>query len=63
MRDKTLQPDALIEDFLLGNASRETALRELGSERLSEIEFQRDTLRRDFEWGLAVAKPADSKPR
>jgi hypothetical protein len=27
----------------------------LGPERLEEIEYQRDALRRDFEWGLKGA--------
>jgi len=39
--------DALVEGFLLGRVARETVLREFGLERLDEIEYQRDALRRD----------------
>lgn len=52
---ETLYQEALIEGFLLGEVSRETALRELGPERLSEVEYQRDALKRDVEWGLKGA--------
>lgn len=50
-----LYEDTLVEEFLLGRVSRETVLQELGSERLSEIEYQRDILRREIGWGLKGA--------
>lgn len=50
-----LYEDTLVEEFLFGRVSRETVLRELGAERLNEIEYQRDTLRRDVGWGLKGA--------
>ena len=52
---ETLYQEALTEAYLLGGVPRETALKELGSERLAEIEYQRDALQRDVEWGLTGA--------
>ena len=52
---EALSQEALIEAFLLGKVSRETALRELGPDRLAEVEYQRDALQRDVEWGLKGA--------
>jgi hypothetical protein len=52
---EALYQEALTEAYLLGQVSRATALEELGPERLEEIEYQRDALRRDFEWGLKGA--------
>jgi predicted ribosome quality control (RQC) complex YloA/Tae2 family protein len=52
---ETLYQEALVEAYLLGKVPRETALRELGSERLAEVDYQRDVLRRDVEWGLKGA--------
>lgn len=52
---EALYQEALTEAYLLGQVSRVTALEELGPERLDEIEYQRDALRRDFEWGLKGA--------
>ena len=52
---EALYQEALTEAYLLGQVSRVTALEELGPERLGEIEYQRDALRRDFEWGLKGA--------
>jgi hypothetical protein len=52
---EALYQEALTEAYLLGQVSRVTALKELGQERLEEIEYQRDALRRDFEWGLTGA--------
>jgi hypothetical protein len=52
---EALYQEALTEAYLLGQVSRMTALEELGPERLEEIEYQRDALRRDFEWGLKGA--------
>ena len=46
--------ESLIEAYLLGKVSRETVLKEIGIERLEEVEFQRDAIRRDIEWGLRV---------
>jgi hypothetical protein len=50
-----LYQEALIEAYLLGKVTREKALRDLGPERLADIEYQRDALRRDVEWGLRGA--------
>ncbi|HEV2851834.1 MAG TPA: hypothetical protein VHC97_03430 [Thermoanaerobaculia bacterium] len=52
---ETLYEEALAEAFLMGEVPRETALRELGHDRLAEIEYQRDVLKRDVEWGLKGA--------
>jgi hypothetical protein len=50
-----LYEEALVEEFLTGRVTREAALRELGADRLDEIEYQRDTLRREVAWGLKGA--------
>ncbi|MEW5960968.1 MAG: hypothetical protein AB1801_24850 [Chloroflexota bacterium] len=50
-----LYREALIEAYLLGQIPRETVLKELGLEQLEEIEYQRDTLQGDVEWGLKSA--------
>ena len=42
---EALYQEALTEAYLLGQVSRDTALEELGRERLEEIEYQRDALR------------------
>jgi transcription initiation factor IIE alpha subunit len=52
---ETLYQEALTEAFLMGKVSHETALRELGPDRLAEVEYQRDALQRDVEWGLKGA--------
>jgi hypothetical protein len=52
---ETLYREALVEAYLRGETPREAVLNELGSDALDEIEFQRDALRRDFEWGLQGA--------
>ena len=52
---EVLYREAQTEAYLLGNVPRETALRELGSEHLTEVDYQRDTLRRDVAWGLKGA--------
>jgi len=52
---ETLYQEALIEAYLLGEVSRETVLQELGPLRLAEIDYQRNTLQRDVEWGLKRA--------
>ncbi|MBW8879404.1 MAG: hypothetical protein JF614_31100 [Acidobacteria bacterium] len=52
---EALYQEALTEAYLLGKVSRDIALKELGLERLGEIDYQRDALRRDFEWGLKGA--------
>jgi hypothetical protein len=49
---KSLYRESLIEAYLLGQITRENALKELGAEVLEAIEYQRDVLRRDVEWGL-----------
>jgi hypothetical protein len=45
----------MIEAYLLGNIYREQALKTLGSTTLEDVEFQRDALKRDVEWGLSNA--------
>jgi len=52
---KSLYREAIIEAYLLGRMTREHALKELGAEELEAIEYQRDALRRDVEWGLKNA--------
>ena len=52
---EALYQETLTEAYLLGKVPRETVLRELGSERLAEIDYQRDALRRDVAWGLKGA--------
>jgi hypothetical protein len=52
---QVLYREALIEAYLLGHVPRETILKELGSEQLEEIEYQRNALQRDVEWGLKSA--------
>jgi hypothetical protein len=49
---QVLYQEALIEAYLLGQTPRKTLLKELGAERLEEIEYQRDVLQRDVAWGL-----------
>lgn len=49
---QVLYREALVEAYLLGQIPREIILKELGSEQLEEIEYQRDALQRDVEWGL-----------
>ena len=49
---QVLYQEVLIEAYLLGRVPRETVLKELGLERLEEVEYQRDALQRDVEWGL-----------
>ena len=51
----TLYREVLIEAYLLGQASREIVLKELGPDQLEEIEDQRDALQRDVAWGLENA--------
>ena len=52
---EALYREALVEGFLLGRVPREKVLHEVGLEALTEIELQRDALRRDVEWGLRSA--------
>ncbi len=52
---QALYREALIEAYLLEQVPRETILKELGPEQLEEIEYQRDALQRDIEWGLKSA--------
>ena len=49
-----LYREALVEAYLRGEASRARLLKELGPERLSDIEYQRDALKRDVAWGSNV---------
>jgi len=52
---EALYREALVEGFLLGRISREKVLHEIGPEALTEVELQREALRRDVEWGLRGA--------
>ena len=52
---EALYEEALVEGYLFDRVSRENLLRELGPERLEEIEYQRDALKREVEWGLKGA--------
>jgi hypothetical protein len=52
---ESLYREALIEAYLLGRASRETVLRDLGLRELEAVELQRDALRRDVAWGRRSA--------
>jgi hypothetical protein len=52
---EALYREALVEEYLLGRVPRETVLREFGPERVEEIEYRRDALRRDVTWGLQGA--------
>ncbi len=52
---RALYQEALIQAYLLGKVSREKVWQELGEERLEEIEYQRDALKRDVIWGLQRA--------
>jgi hypothetical protein len=47
-----LYQETLTEAYLLGQVPHETVLKELGLEQLEEIEYRRDALKRDMEWGL-----------
>lgn len=49
-----LYRETLIEAYLLERIPRETILKELGPEQLEELEYQRDVLQCDVEWGLKV---------
>ncbi len=49
---QVLYREAMIEAYLLGQVPREQVLKELGPEKLDEIEYQRDALKRDIVWGL-----------
>jgi hypothetical protein len=44
--------ETLVKEFLLGRVARETVLQALGPERLDEIEYQKDILKREIEWDL-----------
>jgi hypothetical protein len=44
--------ESVIEAYLLGSISREQALKTLGTTTLKEVEYQREALKRDVEWGL-----------
>jgi len=52
---QALYLETITEAFLAGRISREDALAELGRERLAEVEYQRDAIRKDFEWALQGA--------
>lgn len=47
-----LYRETVIDAYLTGKISREKALRTLDAEKLEKIEYQRDCLERDVEWGL-----------
>ena len=48
-----LYQEAITESYLLGTISREQALRILGVDNLEEIEYQRNALKHDIEWGFS----------
>ena len=48
-----LYQEAMTAAYLLGTISREQALKTLGTDTLEEIEYQREALKRDVEWGLS----------
>jgi hypothetical protein len=50
---RVIYHEAVIEDYLAGKISRDYALKELGNEKLIEIEFQREAIKKDIEWGLS----------
>ncbi|CAN2039327.1 hypothetical protein GMMP15_1180003 [Candidatus Magnetomoraceae bacterium gMMP-15] len=50
-----LYHNAIVELYLLDNIPRQDALKELGPELLNEVEYQRDMLKRDIEWGFQNA--------
>lgn len=50
---RVIYQEAVTEDYLAGKISRDYALKELGLEKLMEIEFQREAIKKDIEWGLA----------
>jgi hypothetical protein len=50
---RVIYQEALIEDYLAGKISRDYALKELGLEKLIEIEFQREAIEKDIKWGLS----------
>ena len=54
MRDAAFarHQEAVIEAYLLGKIDREEAISELGQNKVEEIEYERDVVNRDFEWGL-----------
>lgn len=47
-----LYQEAVTEAYLLGQLSHEQALTELGPNTLADLEYQREALKRDVEWGL-----------
>lgn len=49
---RALYHEALIEAYLLGRVPREKMVQEFGPERVDEIEYQRDALKKDVAWGL-----------
>lgn len=49
---RALYHEALLEAYLLGRVPRETVLQEFGPERVDEIEYRRDTMKKDVAWGL-----------
>ncbi len=49
---QSLYRETLTEAYLLGQVTREMVLKELGPEKLEEVEYQRDSLKRDVAWGL-----------
>jgi hypothetical protein len=48
---QVLYREAVIEAYLLGQIAREKIVEEIGPEELEVIEYQREALRRDVEWG------------
>ena len=60
---RALYREALIEAYLLGRVSRAVALAELGPERIDEVDFQREALKKDLAWGSRMNEAvADTGP-
>jgi len=47
-----LYQEALVEAYLLGEIPREVLVKQLGPEKVAEIDYQRDALCKDIKWGL-----------
>lgn len=47
-----LYRETMTEAYLMGEVPREAAAQALGQEQLEDLEYQRDCLRRDVEWGM-----------
>ena len=50
---RVIYQEAVTEDYLAGKIPRDYALKELGLEKLMEIEFHREAIKKDIAWGLS----------